>query len=80
MEPAFYLSTWGRRRGIRLMRHLCRHVRIVITIIIGLARLSCPVSSWPDRPLCATGGLDGWMHIRIGCRGQTRAGQPHAPK
>jgi hypothetical protein len=57
MEPAFYLSTWGRReRGVsvRLMRRLCRHVRISI-VIIGLARLSPP---FPLR--------DGRMYIGIG--------------
>lgn len=33
------------------------------------------VVSWPVPPLCATGAVGGWVYIRIGCRGQTRAGQ-----
>lgn len=74
MEPAFYLSTWGRRGGVRLMRHLCRHVRIIIIVIIGLARPSCVLA-------CPSPLRGGWMDVyfTIWFQGRTRAGQ-HAPK
>lgn len=55
------------------MRHLCRHVRIVIIIIviIGLARPWC-VLACPS-PLRDWRG--GRVYIRHGCRGRTRARQ-----
>lgn len=77
MEPAFYLSTWGRRWGFRLMKHLCRHVRITIIVIIGLARLLCVLAC--PFPLCATGAVDGCtsgLGVEVG-PGQ---GRTHAPK
>lgn len=58
--------------GFRLMRHVCRHVRITIIVIIGLARLLC-VLACPFPPLRDWRG--GRVYVRIGCRGRTRAGQ-----
>lgn len=60
----------GKARGVRLMRHLWRHVRIIIIVIIGLARLSCVLA-------CPSPLRGGWMdvYITIWFRGRTRAGQ-----
>ena len=59
-SPRFTCLHEEGERGVRLMRHLCRHVRIIIEIV-GLARLSRPGLSLA---LCAVNGRTrlGSMH------------------
>lgn len=62
--------------GFRLMRHVCRHVRITIIVIIGLARLLCVLALF----LSPSARLARWTGVRqdwVSRSDQGRAGRTH---